>query len=570
MVANSSRVEVFIQRMFCGSYATLLALSIPFAARLRPGTPEFGELSSGHVGSAMVPFVAATVGFVFLMAWPGRGERLLRVTLFRGPPVLRRALVLLLLCGSFAVAHNVDDSFASVLLLVVLPGFAILLWSRGSRDPRPLLLVLPWLWVVTAALGVELIAGGSGAASVRWGDERSFATLFPREAPFVGEGGRLLPNLNVHMKSAELPQGALLVTNAQGFRNREGTPTEPSPDEFRVLSLGDSFSIGMQIEQDEFLGPLLQAELRRARPDVLVSVLNCEVSDPAYGLRYLQQHGVHYRPRIVLLGLCGNDMLQADEFFGSDRLFVLDARGQLVPNQDPMSTDDTITRYQALSYSGGRVRGVEVRQQRGQLAKLQRKAARTSEKLLGKLLRFRMFSVLQPARPRSTVPTLMHSYATSWERSDGKMRLLDGTANLGYFYTQPEPRIEALYAKLFELLGAFEQTTREAGARLVVVLHPQRFQVSKADWGALRDRWGLLESDFDLEQYNRRVSAFCSELGITCCDLLPAFQDVASGTDLYLPRGDMHFSSAGHSTAARAIAGALLEHLEGAVGTEPR
>ena len=56
------------------------------------------------------------------------------------------------------------------------------------------------------------------------------------------------------MASAERLGGATVRTNSRGFRNAEEVDHVPASGELRILSLGDSFSIGMQIDQDAFLG----------------------------------------------------------------------------------------------------------------------------------------------------------------------------------------------------------------------------------------------------------------------------------------------------------------------------
>ena len=127
-----------------------------------------------------------------------------------------------------------------------------------------------------------------------------------------------------------MPQGVRLVTNGSGFRNVAEIPETPAPGELRILSLGDSFSIGMQVDQTHFFGAALETQLRAAMPERRVTVANAEVSDPAFGLYYLQNSGVRYQPDVVLLGLCGNDMLQAENFVGEDRFFQLDDAGTLV------------------------------------------------------------------------------------------------------------------------------------------------------------------------------------------------------------------------------------------------
>jgi len=201
-------------------------------------------------------------------------------------------------------------------------------------------------------------------------------------------------------------------------------------------------------------------------------------------------------------------------------------------------------------------RSIESDRARG-VRRFGRKLTHSARKILLKLLQFRVVRALRASSTAPPQPALMHSYAAEFERADGRMRLLDGTANLGYFYTASTPIVEKLYERLFEILAATDATARAADARLVVVLHPQRFQVVDADWAVIRDAWCLDDADFDLDSYNTLIGAFCAERGILCLDLLDAFRAASRDRGLYLPLGDMHYNRAGHAVAAEAVARSL-------------
>ena len=42
---------------------------------------------------------------------------------------------------------------------------------------------------------------------------------FPKKKPIIGEGGRLVPNLDIYLKGYDTPTPKKFITNEQGFRN---------------------------------------------------------------------------------------------------------------------------------------------------------------------------------------------------------------------------------------------------------------------------------------------------------------------------------------------------------------
>jgi hypothetical protein len=162
---------------------------------------------------------------------------------------------------------------------------------------------------------VRLVAGGRAPGDHRlpiWGDEVTFRHLFPEAEPFISAGGRLQPNLDIELLLADPARSTYrLETNSLGFRNDREIPLAKEPGELRILNLGDSFSVGCGVDQDHFIGTLLESRWRQADPTRNVTVMNAEVSDPAYGLLYLQRFGVDFAPDVVVYSYVDNDSHQA-------------------------------------------------------------------------------------------------------------------------------------------------------------------------------------------------------------------------------------------------------------------
>ena len=77
---------------------------------------------------------------------------------------------------------------------------------------------------------------------------------------------------------------------------------------------------------------------------------------------------------------------------------------------------------------------------------------------------------------------------------------------------------------------------------------PQRFQVSPRDWERAVAEYSLNASRFDLMGPNKKIQAYCREQNIFLIDPTAAMAAyfARTGTNLYLPRGDMHWNREGH------------------------
>jgi hypothetical protein len=99
-------------------------------------------------------------------------------------------------------------------------------------------------------------------------------------------------------------RGKLVNSNARGLRGRQEFGYEKPPGVTRIVVLGDSFTFGEEVGDDETYAHALQTLIPNSE------VLNLGVH--GYGhdqmLVYLQEEGVKYHPDIVLLGFMPDDM----------------------------------------------------------------------------------------------------------------------------------------------------------------------------------------------------------------------------------------------------------------------
>ncbi len=410
--------------------------------------------------------------------------------------------------------------------------------ARGLRAPRLLLALSPVLLLTIFIYGVELNGRARRARLVSWGDVFRGEVADPAA---LGSGGRFKPSLSVRMHSNEHPYaGARFVTNAQGFRNEGPIEEVPPAGERRILNIGDSFSLGFELSQDEFLGALVEKQLQATSPQV--RVLNAHVDDPGHGLLYLERSGLAFRPQVVLMGICSNDPMQTEEFLGPTRRFMLPPDGTVALNPDYRASDP-LAESRALVYSRPASFGASY---------LQRHAAPSSlARNLGELELSRLL-----APPNREFPSILYSYVYDEEKRDGHKRLLDGTSNLAYYSVQPADIVRATYDRLFSVLRVMSARCAAANARLAVVLFPEKLEVHPEEWQAMREFWGLVESDFDLDLPHRRLRELCKSEGIECIDLGPELRRVAReqpGT-LYFPLGDIHLNAVGVRVASRVVA----------------
>ena len=105
--------------------------------------------------------------------------------------------------------------------------------------------------------------------------------------------------------------GCVTVTfNDLGFRDLPFT-REKKPGEFRILAVGDSFTFGSGVQDADTWPQQLEARLRDERSEP-VEVINAGFATGSYHVAgyvpWIQSDGVEFKPDVLVIGLCLNDL----------------------------------------------------------------------------------------------------------------------------------------------------------------------------------------------------------------------------------------------------------------------
>ncbi|MEE9276017.1 MAG: SGNH/GDSL hydrolase family protein [bacterium] len=105
----------------------------------------------------------------------------------------------------------------------------------------------------------------------------------------------------------QVDAGYHIRINRHGHRGPE-YPAEKRPGVFRILGLGDSFTFGWGVEEEQTFLRLLERRLRAAGHEV--ETLNAGVSGwhSVHSLAYLQRDGVRFRPDLIVMTFFVDDV----------------------------------------------------------------------------------------------------------------------------------------------------------------------------------------------------------------------------------------------------------------------
>lgn len=97
--------------------------------------------------------------------------------------------------------------------------------------------------------------------------------------------------------------------NAQGMRRDQDVAYQKPEGVRRIISLGDSFTIGYEVDVEQTFSSILESELNAA--GIRTEVLNAGVSgfSTAEQCLYLERELLKYEPDLVVLSFYGNDLV---------------------------------------------------------------------------------------------------------------------------------------------------------------------------------------------------------------------------------------------------------------------
>ena len=455
--------------------------------------------------AAFVLFEPGQPGHILLVS----GFLLTSVPVFFEVPRRRGLLGLhLSIVGVVFLAHPFAPIFERDGLLVLLAAYFLTVLYRQTSVSAEAKLA----WVATL-VSIAILEGALSAATPGPPDWTTLAD-YEDVLGTMKAGGVLQPGLDIEMVEETGP--VRFVTNDLGFRNTRPIAPGKPPTELRVILLGDSFIAGYRVDQEETVGQQLERSLA-ARTSRQVSVWVAVAGGPDEYADYLAQYAFRFDPDVVVIGITlGND-LAASYATSLDLPLV---KGPVALTELPPEAYRSAASLVLL---------------------------RAHRSLLAWRWYRRAFAAVRPAG------------ITSWHLdAPTEVHFFDPGHGLGLYYARDEAGlIDDTFAAVGNDLRKVAESCREHERPCIAALIPQRFQVDPREWAAVAFDYGLASEAFDLGLPNRRVTEVCSDVGLTCVDLLPSLRE--AGGRLYMPRGDMHWTAPGHRVAAEALAAAVLD-----------
>jgi lysophospholipase L1-like esterase len=352
------------------------------------------------------------------------------------------------------------------------------------------------LFLVIAALQFAVFE----AALRIWGHSEaapSFETLFIPDARL---GYRLRPNARTRYVTAEFDTE--IAINAQGVRDDAAIGPKPA-NERRIVVLGDSLVLSVQVEAHETFCRLLEERLNAGGGPTHYRVINAGVQGygPVEELLFYREVARAFQPDLVIDAI----------FVGNDAEDAYNNRGRL--EGAPRVAADAVS--QSLS------------------ARLRRVVRRS---LVLQVLRLRIVSVTDRLSNWMSPPEPpLQSYAAK-----PAQRITDGL------------RVST------DCVRQLAADAARDGARTMIMLMPARFQVDDADYGRLRDIVAGAGGTLVRDAATVRFADALRPLGLPEFDALPSLRAALPGPDVFFQQ-TVHLTPRGH----RVLADALAQFLRG-------
>lgn len=372
-----------------------------------------------------------------------------------------------------------------------------------------------WLSVVAALIAyvvIDVVAG--------------WLLIEPLSPPLVPDDyrhHRLVPNSRAEFRQQDFAY--VQRVNNLGLRGVDTTLEKPAGT-YRIVMLGDSFTMGKGVKDDETFSVVLQQSLRQRLAQCNgreVEVLNAGVDSYAPVLSFIQLRRdlTPLRPDLVILNLDVSDLTQEAAY---RREAVRDEDGEIVAVPQRSGNKSVYDRFRDWT---------------GRNLFFTRLILFHVNRTMGHR-EVTVRNVVMEADPEIVAHTLEGDTVDRREQ----------------------------WQNVFDSIVGMKAYAERRGMRFVLAVYPWPHQISDAEWVPGRDVFmpkGAKPSGRSL----RTIRELAAANGIELLDLYPAFQTHAGSTPLYF-RHDMHFSVEGHKVMARGIEDYVIERELPQLCAEPR
>jgi hypothetical protein len=338
------------------------------------------------------------------------------------------------------------------------------------------------------------LAAGSEAAPV-------FQQLFLQD-PAVGY--RLRPGAKARFRTADFETD--IVINSAGTRDREFGPK--AADEHRIVVLGDSLVLAVQVQLPETFTSVLESRLNahRAPGEPRYRVINAGVQGygPVEELAFFEHVASRFQADVVLVGV----------FVGNDAMEAADSGATILPVEAGSGAPANSSVSDAVKQPS----------------------------------RFPLW--LRRLTRRSMVLQITRLRATAMLERFGQVRPIDRALTM-YLPDLPPDMARGL-AVSRECVRRIAAIADREGAKTGVLLLPARFQVRDDDYASLRaivaESGGTLLRDVGTARFQEALAP----LGLPMMDPLPLFRRLPQQPELFFPT-TAHLTVRGHEVLAAGL-----------------
>jgi hypothetical protein len=312
--------------------------------------------------------------------------------------------------------------------------------------------------------------------------------------------------------------------NRFGWRGPAYDPSSPAAE--RIVVLGDSFTWGFGVEEEEIFTRILERISR-----IPVEVVNTGVSGYGTGQEYLlwRTRGHLWRPRRVILALTIHtdfyDNLFAERYGYPKPVFRMSPDGSLTLANVPVPRREGDWGSPGVKVRRSRRRSLASLAARSAVASLALDAASRKASLRGYLERHELIP-----RPAG---------GSDWE---GKL-----------YREPPDAETRAGWNVLFALIRELREDVESRDATLVVMLVPSVVQVYGELWNRFARRFRAAGMSLDPLAPNRLVAETLGREGLAVIDPLSELRRAGrTNPHLYFPQ-NRHWTADGHRLAAEVL-----------------
>jgi hypothetical protein len=353
--------------------------------------------------------------------------------------------------------------------------------------------------------------------------------LFFQYEPFIGFEG--IPNKKGAFANSSFK--TTVIHNNEGFRDVDHDKKN-TQNRFRMITLGDSFTWGHGVENDQIYMKVLEGY----DPNIETINMGGPGGDPQGELKVYTSRGVDYEHNVVLVGFfIGNDIeAYYPDSKKSPPQWGYDSKGDfvLIGNMKSKEEVDAIRRKSEERYSPTKSRNFRSSISYWFTRHFQiftfvgNHRKYYSDVLKGSLLYTKILKIFGIDNKRA------HGF-------------------LNFCMENAPDDVKQGWKLLAGVLETMKGSVADTGVKLYVLFIPQYVQTSQPIFERSVRKYGHDPAKYDSEKPNRELAKLCRKLGIDYLDLLPVMKEETSmGNGLYYPR-DGHWNVKGHRIAAREI-----------------